>query len=127
MLSALFPRRFSRRLKQTAAVSVATVALAGGTLALAPTASAVGKSACGNVTFNWPGHIQRAKLVNLRSGPGTSYSSYGMVSNGTRLTFICYKAGSKTKDYWDYVKITSGPHSGTYGWVDDYYVYDSPR
>ncbi|MFF9458043.1 SH3 domain-containing protein [Streptomyces flaveolus] len=112
---------------RTAAVSVAALSLAGGAVALAPSASAaVGKSGCSSITFNASGFIQRAQLVNLRSGPGTSYSSYGLVSNGTRLTYICYKSPTSSGGrYWAYVKITSGAHAGTYGWVDRYYTYYS--
>ncbi|MEU2357701.1 SH3 domain-containing protein [Streptomyces misionensis] len=115
----------SGRIGRTVAASaIALVAAAGATLAAAPTASAVGSSACTGGTLNWSGHIQRASLVNLRSGPGTSYSSYGLVSNGTRLTLVCHKTVNHGYSYgWDYVKIRSGSHAGTYGWVYEYYVY----
>lgn len=117
------PRRCGR-LKQAAAVLATTLALTGGALALAPTALAVGSSGCSSSTFNWSGHIQRANLVNLRSGSGTSYSSCGLVSDGTRLKFICYRSPKTAGGtYWAYVKITSGPQSGTYGWVDRHYMY----
>lgn len=105
-------RRFSRRMAQTAAVSAATFALAGGALALAPTASAVGQSGCDSAFYYFDGHINMGG-VNLRSGPGTSYSSKGLLSKGTGATWIC----SNSRESWKYVKIKSGAHANTYGWV----------
>ncbi|UFR07146.1 SH3 domain-containing protein [Streptomyces sp. Go40/10] len=97
-----------------------TIALVGGAVALAPAATAVGQSACRSAIYNLPGHIN-ANNVNLRSGPGTSYSSKGLLSKGTSLTWICYKPGTATTSAWDYVKIKSGIHKGTYGWVSARY------
>ncbi|MGW0881401.1 SH3 domain-containing protein [Streptomyces sp. NPDC002671] len=108
--------RPSGRLKRTAVVSAISLALAGGVLAVAPAASAVGQSACYSPTYNMAGHVT-TDGVNLRSGPGTSYSSYGLLYSGTRLTWICEDPYSSTGYDWDYVKIRSGAHSGTYGWV----------
>ncbi|MER6684636.1 SH3 domain-containing protein [Streptomyces olivaceoviridis] len=97
-----------------------TIALVGGAVALAPAATAVGQSACRSDFYYLPGVIN-TNSVNLRSGPGTSYSSKGLLSKGTRLTWICYKPGTATTSSWDYVKIKSGVHKGTYGWVSARY------
>ncbi|WP_030607847.1 hypothetical protein [Streptomyces sclerotialus] len=92
---------------------VATAVLAGGAVATAPTASAVGASKCNvdwsNVTFDV---LQKAAL---RTGPGTKYSSKGTLSKGTKFYYLCeYTKGSTT---WIYGKVSSGAHKGTKGWA----------
>jgi len=69
--------------------------------------------------------------VNVRSGPGTSYSKVGRLSAGARVTIQCQKAGETvsgpggTSKLWD--RIGSGR------WVSDTYVrtgttgYVAPR
>jgi uncharacterized protein YgiM (DUF1202 family) len=114
-------RTSSRRLPRAAAVAAVTLAVVGGAIAVAPTASAVGHSGCTSLDYYWHGHVNTGG-VNLRSGPGTSYSSKGLLSAGNKLTYICYKEGTATTWSWDYVKVTSGAHAGTYGWVYDKYV-----
>lgn len=116
-------RACSRRLKQAATVSAASLALVGGALAVAPAASAVGSSACTDgrpfVDSPWPGHVT-AGPVNLRTSPTTKSSSKGLVSKGTKVGILCSKGEVPTS--WDYVKVKTGAHAGTYGWIYDKYV-----
>ncbi|MFF8656340.1 SH3 domain-containing protein [Streptomyces huasconensis] len=72
-----------------------------------------------------------AAAVNVRSGPGTSYSKVGRLSAGTRVTIQCQKPGETvtgptgTSNLWD--RIGSGRY------VSDTYVrtgsdgYVAPR
>ncbi|GHH25841.1 SH3 domain-containing protein [Streptomyces rubradiris] len=110
-------------MKQTAAVSAATLTLAGGAFALAPSASAVGTSACtdGQSFINFPfrGHLNTGS-VNLRTSPSTKSSSKGLLARKTSVDILCWKG--KVPTSWDYVKVASGTHKGTYGWVYDKYV-----
>ena len=60
--------------------------------------------------------------VNLRSGPGTNYSSYGQVNYGDTLEVLLVYDGSA--DVWAKVRMTSGPHKGEVGCIDhDYIIY----
>ncbi|HZH27343.1 MAG TPA: SH3 domain-containing protein [Azospirillaceae bacterium] len=90
----------------------------GATIATAPTASAVGSSACNSGWYGLPGHIT-GSAINLRSGPGTGYASKGLLSKGTKIHFYCARWGNQS---WDYLKVTSGPHKGIKGWVKSRYV-----
>ena len=66
--------------------------------------------------YYFDGHIN-TNSVNLRGGPSTSYASKGLLSKGTKTYLYCYKEGSATRNSWDYIKVTSGPHKGVKGWV----------
>ncbi|MFE0356531.1 hypothetical protein ACFW2K_22495 [Streptomyces nigra] len=103
--------------RATVSVAVALFAAVGTTVAIAPAASAVDGSRCNSSTFAFKGHIN-TNSVNLRSGPGTSYKSKGLLSKGTRTHMYCYyKApGAKTPS-WEYIKVTSGPNKSVKGWV----------
>ncbi|SNT34079.1 SH3 domain-containing protein [Actinacidiphila glaucinigra] len=105
----------------TKAVTIAASAalLLGGGIALAPTASAVGSSACtANITDQdvWPDNGLR-----FRSGPGISYTAKGLLYTSDRLTARCRKGTS-----WYYVstdtKTRTGIAKGTYGWVSASYL-----
>ncbi|MFE0135419.1 SH3 domain-containing protein [Streptomyces sp. NPDC059037] len=115
----------SRRIGRIAASSViALAAAAGATLATAPTASAVGKSGCSSLSYDRKGHV-RADSVNLRNGPGTSYSSKGLLAKGTKTFLYCFKSYDGNRWSWDYLKVTSGPHKGVKGWVrSGYHSWD---
>ncbi|MEU0027410.1 SH3 domain-containing protein [Streptomyces sp. NPDC006335] len=88
-------------------------------MALAPTASAVGSSAC---TVNTPDgdDVVTVNGANFRTGPGTSYSVKGSLYKGDRLRDYCTRAGSDGY-LWFYAKLTQksagGLPSGTYGWI----------
>lgn len=116
-------RRMSRRMTQTAAVSAATLTLAGAAFILAPSASAVGTSACNSgqsfIHSPFRGHLNTG-YVNLRTSPSTGSSSKGLLAKGTSLDLYCWKVDRKGD--WDYAKVVSGAHKNTYGWVYDKYV-----
>ena len=78
-----------------------------------------------NTTFSSPlprctysYQISGAASVNLRSGPGTSYSIVGSIPAGGLAAVTCQKSGSlvSTTRIWD--RLDNGK------WVSDYYVYN---
>ncbi|MFF7415407.1 hypothetical protein [Streptomyces lydicus] len=103
------------------AVAAGTIALAalGGTVALASPASAVGSSACtsryvnnGGTYLDSVATLTQAGALNLRTGPGTGYSSRGhLYQDGFWAT--C----SARNFSWVYGKVLSGAHKGQWGWV----------
>ncbi|MEU0942315.1 SH3 domain-containing protein [Streptomyces canus] len=91
--------------------------LTGASVALAPTASAVGSSAC-----EWS--VDRNAVVssgsaNLRTGPSTAYTSKGMLYKGDTFRAVCM--ASQGSYNWYYAKLNrkskSGLASGTTGWI----------
>ena len=112
------PRGFrsSRIRRLTVSSATALLVAAGATLATAPTASAVDSSACNSAWYYFDGHIN-TNSVNLRSGPGTSYKSKGLLSKRTKTYFYCYKDYGANKWSWEYIKVKSGPHKNVKGWV----------
>ena len=104
-------------------LALSLLAVLGVSLSVAPTASAVDSSACNSAWYDFNGHIN-ASGVNLRSGPGTSYPSKGLLSKGTKTFFYCYRDLGPHKWPWQYIKVTSGVHKNTKGWVRwDYNVW----
>lgn len=99
---------------RVALASGATLLALGATLGAASTASAVGSSACTSAWYDISGHINTSG-VNLRSGPGTSYVSKGLLAKGTSVHVYCYRSGGSYS--WHYLKVTSGANSGVRGWV----------
>ncbi|MFJ5220162.1 SH3 domain-containing protein [Streptomyces sp. NPDC088354] len=103
---------------QIATLASAAALLVGGSVALAPTASAVGSSACTynplDVTFKID-----ANGLNLRTGPSTSYTSVGLLykSDGYIFKVQCYGG----KNQWAYGSLTkrsvTGLAKGRTGWV----------
>lgn len=69
------------------------------------------------VTATW--HII-ASSVNLRSGPGTSYSSGGNVQYGDTFTNFGVVYGEGI--YWRHCKMTSGSCVNQSGYVSNMYV-----
>lgn len=57
-----------------------------------------------------------ATRVNFRSGPGTSYTSYGVLSTNTKVYAL-----SKTSNEWIYVK-----YNNTYGYISAQYLNNNP-
>ncbi|MFD4764013.1 SH3 domain-containing protein [Streptomyces sp. NPDC058439] len=102
------------------AVSVGLTAsvLLGGAVALAPAANAVGSSKC-NIKDAKPGSVWKTTTgnVNLRSGPGTGYSSKGQLAKGTNFTYHCTYKTSDGKNLWYYSTVRQGAHKGVTGWV----------
>ncbi|MFD7541380.1 SH3 domain-containing protein [Streptomyces sp. NPDC059819] len=92
--------------------------VAGATLAtISPAAAAtVGTSACTGYRYDWTAVIN-TDSVNFRTGPGTSYSSMGLLSKGTKHIMRCFGSSKPAGWSWCYIKVTSGPHAGVWGWV----------
>src|SRR4051812_12354894 len=96
--------------------------LLGGAVALAPAANAVGSSGCNFNDSVRPGSVWETTTgnVNLRSGPGTGYSSYGQLAQGTDFTYQCtYKDSA---GLWYYGTMREGAHKGTSGWISWQYA-----
>ncbi|MEU5136986.1 SH3 domain-containing protein [Streptomyces californicus] len=107
----------SGRARRVSASALLALAVAvGATLATASPAAAVGTSACSKNRYDLPSKITAAS-VNLRSGPGTSYSSKGLLAKNTKTIWRCSTPSEAHKWNWSYIKITSGTHKNTWGWV----------
>ena len=96
--------------RRLATIVMSVSLLAGGAAALAPAASA----ATGDCTTYDNDAIANGNGINYRSGPGTSYTSKGLLYKD-RLAVYC-SSGS-----WYYTKLVhrskSGMKAGTAGWV----------
>ncbi|MFI0219884.1 hypothetical protein [Streptomyces lydicus] len=109
----------SRLIRNASAAAVAAGLLTTGVVALAAPASAVGSSGCSSRYVNNNGSLldsvatlTRSGAVNLRTGPGTGYTSKG------NLYQASFWATCSAKNYsWVYGKVTSGAHKGQWGWV----------
>jgi uncharacterized protein YraI len=64
--------------------------------------------------------------VNIRSGPGTGYSSNGQAQTGQALYDYCYTTGTSVggNPFWDYVYDTA---TGVSGYVTEYYLTDQSQ
>ncbi|MET9431637.1 SH3 domain-containing protein [Streptomyces sp. NPDC003036] len=102
--------RIAARLAGVAAVGAV---VAGGTVALAPAASAVGSSACTKNVADYDS--QTDTTVNFRTGPGTGYTAKGTVPSSTEVRVYCTAKGGA----WAYLKVTEGAHKGKTGWIAD--------
>ncbi|MFF7183789.1 SH3 domain-containing protein [Streptomyces sp. NPDC008222] len=103
------------------ATAVATVALLGGAAITAPSASAVTTAKCNLDEPDKDYYKIDTDRVNFRKGPGTGYTSLGLLTKGTKFTYYCTKT---YPEVWWYGKVTSGPHKGQTGWVyADYVTY----
>ncbi|MCZ1011938.1 hypothetical protein [Streptomyces lydicus] len=111
------PNMLARR---AAAVALSAGLLAGGSVALAAPASAVGSSGCTSSKVYKNGYylnsnhaLTQANPLKFRSGPGTSYAAKGLLSPWTKIHLTC-----SAKNYnWSYGKVESGAHKGEWGWV----------
>ncbi|MFD8385668.1 SH3 domain-containing protein [Streptomyces sp. NPDC059679] len=111
---------------RASAIALTAALLLGGSLALAPTASAVGSSAC---QFNSPdvNFKVRTNGATFRTGPGKRYHVIGTLYRGDSFRYFC-RTG-RLQDFeksWSYGKITKRTHSGiaagTRGWVSSKYL-----
>lgn len=107
------------KIMQRAAVVAASCITIGAatTFVVAPTASAADSSSCNQSTKGFAYGTWRtdATNVNLRSGPGTGYSSKGQLSNNTRFKVIC--SSVHKNNIWLYGTVESGVHVATKGWI----------
>lgn len=94
--------------------------MAGGAVVTAPTAAAVGASAC-NTPDAQPGNLRVDTTIHLRSGPSTNYTSRGLLQKGTEIRYRCSKNTGPGAVRWHYGQVISGANNGKYGWV--YYKY----
>ena len=99
-----------RIVRTIAAAAASAAVILGGAVVAAPSASAASLPAACNLVLTLT--KEASTSVNLRSGPGTSYTSLGILATGVNFTEYC------TKDYaWSYGKVTSGANKGKLGWV----------
>jgi SH3-like domain-containing protein len=103
-----------RRLATLAVTSSFLTAVA---VTLAPSASAVGSSAC-DVHVN-RGAVVSVNGANYRTGPSTAYSSKGLLYKGDRFRAICM--ASNGSGNWYYSQLLERSRGGlpkdTFGWV----------
>ncbi|WP_435279947.1 SH3 domain-containing protein [Streptomyces sp. 1222.5] len=95
------------------ATAVAATSVLGLTLAAAAPASAVTSKAC---THQVKLDTRVTATVNFRTGPGTSYTSLGLLPKGQGVYWACYKGN------WGYLKPYYGAHKGHWGWVSRTYI-----
>jgi uncharacterized protein YraI len=64
--------------------------------------------------------------VNIRSGPGTGYTSLGQAQASQSLTDYCYKVGTPVGGnvYWDHIKDNA---TGVTGYISEYYLVDKSQ
>ncbi|MCC4319861.1 SH3 domain-containing protein [Streptomyces malaysiensis] len=112
------------KIKRKASMVVLSAALMlGGSVALAPTASAVGASAC---QFNSPDVNFKVSTsgAKFRTGPGKRYRAIGTLYRGDSFRYFCRTRGFEKS--WSYGKIlkrtTTGIRPGTRGWVYSKYL-----
>ncbi|MGP4090986.1 hypothetical protein [Streptomyces sp. KR55] len=96
------------RLRTLAAAGITAALLVGGTATTANAAS----TGCWS---SW-GVVKTTANVNYRTGPGTSYTVKGILTEGTRANAKCWENG--------YMKVypTTGAWAGTSGWVHGDYL-----
>ncbi|MFJ5951453.1 SH3 domain-containing protein [Streptomyces noursei] len=107
--------------RRAASVALSAGLLAGGSIALAAPASAVGSSACtsskvyahGHYANSAPARVANGQSLKFRAGPGKGYTAKGLLTPWTHFYATC-----SAKNYsWSYGKVTSGVHKGEWGWV----------
>jgi len=101
--------------RAAAVTSAVVIAVGGASLALAPAASAVSIPSTCQYQWNVEHKANTTTNVNLRTGPGTSYTSRGLLTKGTGFTHYCLAYPHGTN--WAWGKVTSGANKGKTGWV----------
>ncbi|GAA2720634.1 SH3 domain-containing protein [Streptomyces luteosporeus] len=101
-----------------AATAALAVGAAPSAFAQTPAASGgSGREACDAGSFDRIESVSTRSGVNLRTGPGTGYSSRGLVYNGTTIYVGCFSS-----EGFAYVQVRSGAHDGEYGWIATDYI-----
>jgi uncharacterized protein YgiM (DUF1202 family) len=107
-------------LRRTAALAVSTALLAGGAMALAPTASAASSPKCTYNLTDFTGTVD-GNGVNYRTGPSISYTAKGRLYDGDRVRVYCGKGN------WYYSSLAKrskgGLAKGTTGWIRSDMLY----
>jgi len=97
-------------IRRLSTVALSATLLAGGALAIAPSASAADRDC---TSYDQSAGVRNG--VNYRSGPGTSYKSKGMLYKSDSVKIYCEKNG------WYYTKLRTKSASGlaknTPGWI----------
>lgn len=102
--------RKSNLVRKAAGTLAVGAMVATGLLTSAPSAAAVGSSAC---TKNLPNtKVAVADTVNFRTGPGKSYTSKGLVGKASNKFYAYCERGN-----WTYGKVLKGAHKGKKGWI----------
>jgi uncharacterized protein YraI len=104
--------------RRLAAFALSASLLTGSAVALAPGASAAESRKC-NVDTPDGNAVVTRNGVNYRGGPGTTYSSKGLLYRGDTLRTYCL---STLGDHpWYYGKLSKRSRGGlaknTYGWI----------
>ncbi|MFJ8538815.1 hypothetical protein [Streptomyces sp. NPDC093591] len=107
--------RFASLRKTAAGLTAATTLALGATLLAAPTASAVGSSACTTNIKDTTRQITRWGDTIMRNGPGESYRKKKGLFTGEEVRVYCRAYNKNTGTYWYY-----GKNGKTKGWVDEY-------
>ncbi|SDM63188.1 hypothetical protein SAMN04487981_10258 [Streptomyces sp. cf386] len=95
-----------------------TLTAAGIATAGTATAASLPKACKGNVWVE-PQKQVADTAVNLRSGPGTKYTSKGILYKNTRFSEYC----TNWNYNWGYGKVASGPNKGKWGWVSTFHLH----
>ncbi|MGW7240622.1 SH3 domain-containing protein [Streptomyces sp. NPDC054804] len=108
------------KIRQNAVRALAATAL-GLTVTAGTLATASGTASAASLSERMPVRLRADHeddgAVNLRSGPGTKYTSLGILQKGTRFTYYC------DKDLmWFWGPVGSGANKGRKGWVSTYYL-----
>ncbi|MEU6379626.1 SH3 domain-containing protein [Streptomyces sp. NPDC046909] len=107
-------------LRRAAALTVSAALLAGGAIALAPTASAATSPKCTYNFSDFTGTVD-GDGVNYRTGPSTGYTAKGRLYDGDRVRIYCGKGN------WYYSALAKrsegGLAEGTVGWIRSDMLY----
>lgn len=110
--------------QRLATLTTAVTLLVGAAAMAAPSASAVGSSAC-RYHITPATSTVTASGVNFRTGPGTGYAAKGLLYKGDTFVASCgvLKGPVEHRQAWIYAKLLhrskSGLAAGTWGWVRD--------
>ncbi|MFI5867119.1 SH3 domain-containing protein [Streptomyces sp. NPDC051546] len=98
-------------IRRLTTVALSATLLAGGALAIAPSASAADRDC---TSYDQSAGVDGSG-INYRTGPSTAYKSKGMLYKKDSLNIYCEKNG------WYYTKLrtksASGLKAGTAGWI----------
>ncbi|KUM72351.1 hypothetical protein [Streptomyces curacoi] len=106
---------FASLRKAAGGLTAATVLAVGATVLAAPSASAVGSSACTKNIADTTRQITRWGDTILRDGPGESYRKKKTLFTGEKVRLYCRAYNKHTATYWYY-----GKNGTTKGWIDEY-------
>ncbi|MFJ9379284.1 SH3 domain-containing protein [Streptomyces sp. NPDC101455] len=116
-------RKAPRAIRMAAVGTVAAALMVPALTASAEAATAkvtvVGPSACGTIYPSGYWWTYPTTNLNLRSGPGTGYTSLGLILKGSGVEVQCK---AKTAAGWMRVSVLNGHLKGRAGWVASKYL-----